>query len=177
MNRYSMILLCCFALLHTVGKAQNTTPDANSVMKLAYQQASKEKKKVFLMFHASWCGWCKKMDKSMQDESCKSFFDKNFVIVHLTVQEGAGKKHLENEGAEALMEKYQGKGQGLPFWVVLDKKGNMLGNALMENGSNVGCPAQPEEVEAFIAVLKKTTKLSQTDEETIGKIFRKNAEK
>lgn len=113
----------------------------------------------------------------MQDESCKSFFDKNFVIVHLTVQEGAGKKHLENEGAEALMEKYQGKGQGLPFWVVLDKKGNMLGNALMENGSNVGCPAQPEEVEAFIAVLKKTTKLSQTDEETIGKIFRKNAEK
>jgi thioredoxin-related protein len=157
------------------GKAQDTTPTADAVMKLAYKQAGKQKKNVFVMFHASWCGWCKKMDKAMQDESCKTFFDNNFVISHLTMQERGENKKLENEGADALLEKWGGKNQGLPFWVILNEKGEMLANGLMENGENTGCPASPEEVEAFVKALQKTTKIDEKTQKAIQDRFKKNA--
>jgi thioredoxin-related protein len=171
-----LLVLMCLAIAFPLASfAQDKAPTAETVLKLAYEQAGKENKKVLLMFHASWCGWCKKMDKSLQDETCKPFFDDNFVITHLTVQEGEAKKHLENEGGDALMEKWGGKGQGLPFWVVLDAKGELLGNALMPNGENTGCPAQKAEVAHFVSVLKKVTKISKKDAEKITLRFEKNA--
>ena len=36
---------------------------ASTILKDAYKQAKIEKKNVFVIFHASWCGWCKKMDR------------------------------------------------------------------------------------------------------------------
>ncbi|MBK7374589.1 MAG: hypothetical protein IPJ02_03205 [Chitinophagaceae bacterium] len=51
-----------------------------------------------LIFHASWCGWCHKMDTSLNDISVKRFFDDNFVITHITVLESKGKERLENPG-------------------------------------------------------------------------------
>ncbi|TAE19685.1 MAG: thioredoxin family protein [Bacteroidetes bacterium] len=170
-----LVFIFALALFPLASFAQDKALTAESVLKLAYEQAGKDNKKILLMFHASWCGWCKKMDKSLQDETCKQFFDDNFVITHLTVQEGANKKYLENEGADALMEKWGGKGQGLPFWVVLDAKGELLGNALMPNGENTGCPAQKEEVAHFVSVLKKVTKVSKKEAEKITQRFEKNA--
>jgi thioredoxin-related protein len=173
MRTYFLSIVLILAVL--VGKAQDKTPTAESVMNLAYQQAKKQQKKVFVMFHASWCGWCKKMDKAMQDKTCQSFFTDNFVITHLTVQESGEKKALENEGADALMEKWGGKKRGLPFWVILNEKGEMLANALMDNGENTGCPTSPEEVDAFVKALQKTTKIDEKMQKAIAERFKKNA--
>src|ERR1700730_10298358 len=76
--------------------AQQAPPSADNILKEAYQQAAKENKNVFIIFHASWCGWCHKMDSSMNDEKLKPFFDKNYIVVHLTVDESRDKKELEN---------------------------------------------------------------------------------
>ena len=162
--------------------AQQAPASTDDILKEAYQQAAKENKKVFIIFHASWCGWCHRMDSSLNDKTCKQFFDQNFVIRHLVVYESKGKKDLENPGALELLTKYKGNDKGIPYWLVFDKDGNLLADAKMRaegadleaEGDNSGCPASKEEVEHFIKVLKKTTSLNQEALGIIEKRFRQN---
>jgi hypothetical protein len=88
------------------------------------------------MFHASWCGWCHKMDTSLNDASVKKFFDDNFVIRHLVVFESKGKENLENPGALEMLTKYDGKDQGIPFWLIFDKDENFLADSRMKETIN-----------------------------------------
>ena len=178
-------------LFNEVIKAQSTPasqiaevavpPSANDIMEGAFKKASIENKNVFVIFHASWCGWCHTMDKSMNDATCKKFFDDNFVICHLVVDESKEKKDLENPGAAEMKIKYNGDGQGIPFWLLFDKDGNLLSDSKMrqpgdgpEKGDNAGCPATEKEVAFFLDVLKKTSSLNKDQLEIIRTVFRKN---
>jgi thioredoxin-related protein len=173
--KYIPLLLCLF-LFSTQSIAQNEVKSSDVIMDAAYKQAKKQKKNVFVLFHASWCSWCHKMDDAMQDESCKKSFDDNYVIVHLVIKEHEGKKHLNNLGGDKLANDNRGKGAGLPYWLILDKKGNVLAdaNAKTDKPSNLGCPAADDEVVIFIEKLKKTSKLSDKELETIATRFKKN---
>ena len=150
-------------------------------MKEAFAIAKNQNKKVLVMFHASWCGWCHKMDTSLNDIAVKKFFDDNFVIRHLVVFESKGKANLENPGALEMITKYEGKDQGIPFWLIFDKNENFLADSRMKtltNGveklQNTGCPASKAEVDYFIEVLKKTTSLKDDELEKIRTRFRRN---
>jgi hypothetical protein len=119
------------------------------------------------------------MDNSMSDPAVKFFFDKNFVITHLTVYESKGKEGLENPGALALLTKHGGNDQGLPYWFIFDPKGNLLSDSRMQYAGktaldNTGCPANEEEVANFIKVLKKTARLNDEESAAIVKRFRQN---
>lgn len=151
-------------------------PSADAVLKEAYAKAAKENKKVMVIFHASWCGWCHKMDTSLNDPSVQAFFDKNYVIEHLTVYESKGKENLENPGALQLLEKYHGNDQGIPFWLVFDRNGNLLGDSEISPGKNCGCPATEEEVQHFISVLKKSSPITSEQIAAVEKRFRRNNE-
>jgi thiol-disulfide isomerase/thioredoxin len=177
--------LITFLLFLSVALAAQTSPlSADHILKEAYQQAAKEQKNVLIIFHASWCGWCHKMDSSINDKSCKKFFDDNYVIRHLVVDESRDKKSLENPRADELRTKYHGDDEGIPFWLVFDKDGNLLadsqirpgGAGLDTKGENVGCPAAEKEVAHFIEVLKKTSHITATEQAAIQKRFRKNEE-
>ena len=134
------VLFFFMVLLVVAIKAQQPTPpSASDILNKAYQQAAKENKNVFLMFHASWCGWCHKMDKSMNDTSCKKFFDDNYVICHLVTDESKDKKNLENPGAAEMKIKYNGEGLGIPFWLVFDKDGNLLSDSKIRPGERRKC--------------------------------------
>jgi len=154
----------------------------DSILKSAYAQAAKENKNVFIIFHASWCGWCHKMDSSLNDKVCKQFFDDNYIIRHLVVHESKNKKQLENPGGTELLAKYKGVDQGIPFWLIFDKDGNLLadsqirkeGEGLDKKGQNSGCPAAAEEVRYFISVLKKTSGITEPQLQVIEKRFRQN---
>ena len=161
--------------------AQKAPASADKIMKEAFTIAKQQNKKVLVMFHASWCGWCHKMDTSLNDVSVKKFFDDNFVIRHLVVLESKGKENLENPGAVDMLTKYGGKDEGIPYWLVFDQDEKFLADSRMKatvNGveklQNTGCPASKEEVEYFIEVLKKTTALSDGQLEKIRARFRKN---
>jgi thiol-disulfide isomerase/thioredoxin len=175
----SIKLLCLALLLTGSAFAQATLPSSEAVLNNAYAQATKENKKVILIFHASWCGWCKKMDASLNDPTCKKMFDDNYVIAHLDVMEQPAKASLENPGGMDVMKKFGGEKSGLPFWLVLDPKGNVLANSLMpKDGAttatpedNVGCPASEKEVSYFDSILKKTSGLKDDDIATIHKRF------
>jgi thioredoxin-related protein len=166
-------ILSFLFLIAFISKAQQT-PTADAVLKEARTKAAKEDKKVMVIFHASWCGWCHKMDTSLNDPFVKSFFDKNYVITHLTIDESPDKKNLENPGAKTLNEKWGGKDQGIPFWVIMDKDGKILADSQREPGKNVGCPATAEEVAHFINVLKKTSSITKEEIVEVEKRFRRN---
>ena len=181
MKQISLIaLLISFTLYIT---AQTSVPTASYLLDSAYKQAAKEHKNVFIIFHAGWCVWCRKMDSSMKDGICKKYFNDNYVTVHLTINESINKRYLENPGASEFNKKYNGDKAGLPFWLIMDKKRNLLGDALVrpegttlqtESPESIGCPASEKEVSAFIQLLKKSSRLKDMELEIIAERFRKN---
>ncbi len=160
-------ILIALSLLFSVGLYAQT---ATEIMQKAYDQAKVENKNVFLMFHASWCGWCKKMEKNMNDPLIKDFFDKNYVTTFVTVDEHKDKVNLNTPGGDALLAKLGGTNQGLPFWVILDENGNVLKDSKI-NGENVGGPASEDEVDYLISTLELTTKNVKVDQEKIKEVF------
>lgn len=155
---------------------------ADELLGNAYKEAAATNKNVLVIFHASWCGWCRKIDSSINDTSCKELFDKNYVIVHLTVQESKDKKALETPGAAAFMAKYNGTDAGLPFFLIMDKNGNLLadskirkdGAILDQPGDNMGCPSADDEVVYFTKILKQTSSLTDDELKIIASRFSKN---
>ena len=175
-NTFSFLLILLFS--SSAVMAQAPPADASTIVNSALKKAASKNKNTLLIFHASWCGWCHKMDSSLNDPSCKAFFDKYYVIEHLVVMESKDKLALENPGGMDYMKKYSGDTEGLPYWVILDKNGNLLADSRMnkENpkGSNTGCPASEKEVNYFIDVLKSSSKLTNDQLQIIAKRFRKN---
>ena len=185
-NIIQMKKVLLFILLGLAGiaglQAQSPPPTADGVLSKAFADAAKEKKNVFVIFHASWCGWCHKMDTAMNDPLVKKFFDDNYVIKHLTVLESEKNKQLENPGAMEVLVKYKFNKEkdGIPYWFIFDKTGKLLADckmrpegASMEDGDNMGCPASEKEVEYFIKILKQTSKIDEAGLAMIKTRFRK----
>jgi thiol-disulfide isomerase/thioredoxin len=177
------ILLLAIALIGSgISFAQETPERADKVLESALKQAAKENKAVMIVFHASWCGWCKKFDASVNDPSCKEFFDRSFVIKHLTILERGDMIKTENPGALELFENNGGKGGGIPYFLIFDKSGKILADSRMKPAgggpeaklANMGCPAADEEVAAFIGILKKTSKITDKEAVAVTERFKKN---
>jgi thiol-disulfide isomerase/thioredoxin len=172
-----LVLVVCSSLVI----AQAPPLSTDEILKAAYKEAGRDKKNVFILFHASWCGWCHRMDTSMNDSKVKKFFTDNYVICHIVVYESNSKKALENPGGEDLLKKYYGNDQGIPYWLIFDKNGELLADSKvrkegqkLEAGDNAGCPASQKEVDHFIEVLKKTSPLRPDQLQIIAKRFREN---
>ncbi|GAB3011435.1 hypothetical protein GCM10027051_12280 [Niabella terrae] len=174
-----MLQKLCMGLLlvglSVTSNAQQVAPSsAKAVVAAAVRQAAQEHKAVFVIFHASWCGWCRKMDSAINAPECKTLFNDHYVIRHLTILESKDKKNLENPGADSLFKQYAPLQSGIPFWLIFNNKGEVVADAKMADGSNSGCPAAEEEVKHLIAVLQQTSSLSQAELDIIYRRFRKN---
>ncbi|EHQ26622.1 thioredoxin family protein [Mucilaginibacter paludis] len=182
MKKQLLLILVFIFTVSSIAVAQNVMPQAETVFKQAYAQANNEHKNIILIFHASWCGWCKKMEASLNDPSCKKMFDDNYVITTLDVMEQPTKANLENPGALEVLKKYKGEKAGLPFWVILDAKGNLLADSQIRPagapmdtpGESIGCPASENEVAYFAKVIKASSKLNDEQLAVISKRFALN---
>jgi tetratricopeptide (TPR) repeat protein len=145
--------------------------NASELLEKAYNKAKAENKNVFVKYNASWCGKCKKMDSKMKADSCKSMFENNYVFVSLVVKESSKNKYLETPGAIDFLKKHNGEGYGLPFWVVLNKNGDLLEDSFYIKGQNMGCPESEIEVAEFINILRKTSNITKEGLDVIAKEF------
>lgn len=159
MKRFTLIA-ALFALACAAIAAE---PSAAALLTKARAEAKQEGKNVFVIFHASWCGWCHRLDETfLADKTMGKLMDDNFVVVHIDVLEQPAKKELENAGGEDLLKQWNGDKGGIPFMVVLSPEGDKLAdsNQTGENGSNIGYPAKPEEIAHFMKMLKTAPRLT-----------------
>jgi thioredoxin-related protein len=155
-NRWSSVLALTAALAIS-SSAQTPPPAASEVLRAAMETANAQQKNILIHFGASWCSWCKHLDKMLESAEVGQLFHDNYVITHLTIQESKDKVALENPGAQEMVDSAGGKGSGVPVYIFFDSSGNRLATSMaMPDGGNIGHPVTPEEIRAFDGLLEKT---------------------
>lgn len=121
--------------------------------------ATAAQKSLLILFYAQWCSWCRVFDRFLADPAAAAALERRLDILHMRAQEHAPEyKALQLDGADALYDRYAPEGAGLPFFVVLDANGRPRVNSIIpKTNENIGFPVSPEELDAFRAMLKRST--------------------
>lgn len=168
MKRALCLVLAALSSLAQTSMQENP-PTARELIDRAQANAKASQRNVMVLFHASWCGWCHKMEGVMVQPAIKPIFDKYFVVQWLVTMENPDKKALENVGADIYMEQAGGKGSGIPFFYFSDATGKTIVNSMRpangaDKGGNVGCPYEPAEIDWFMSMLKKAAPKMSSEE-------------
>ena len=140
--------------------AAETPQPADQLLAAAESAAAAQQKNVWVIFGASWCGWCHKLDALINSPDAGPLLQQRFVIAHVTVDEHGDKAGLDNPGGDALRKRLGGSdNSGLPFFAFLDPAGRVLVNSNRpvpgKPGENIGFPSAPEEVDWFMTMLRR----------------------
>jgi thioredoxin-related protein len=98
---------------------------AEDLIAQAVTRASREDKRILLLFGANWCPWCRRLHSVLTKEPrVEKKLRENFVLVYVD----ANTRNDKNRNA-AVLEKF---GQptlqhGLPVFVILDREGRQIG--------------------------------------------------
>jgi hypothetical protein len=155
-------------LIVGVAHAQAPAP-ATDVVAAAVKRAQTENKAVLIEFGASWCTWCRNFEAFVKSPDAGPVLARNFVVVNLVARERGDKTSLENPGGNALMDRWGGAESGLPFYVFLDATGTRVADSnAMPDGTNIGFPAVPLEIKAFVGLMDKAApRLASADRATL----------
>jgi thiol:disulfide interchange protein len=129
---------------------KNQTPreSATETLDTALAEASRSDRKVFLHFGAPWCGWCKRLEAWMATPEIASLLAKDYVDAKIDQD--------RMTGANEIFERYNKRAAGgIPWFVILDAKGNGLVDSTGEKG-NIGYPGEEHEIAHFMVMLEKT---------------------
>jgi thiol:disulfide interchange protein len=151
-----LIAAALMSLVTAQSLAAQTPPPAADVVAAAVKRAQAENKSVLIEFGASWCTWCRNFEAFVRSPDAGPILAKNFVVVNLVVRERDDKTSLEHPGGNALMDRWGGAQSGLPFYVFLDRTGTKVADSnAMPDGTNIGFPAVPQEIKAFVGLMDK----------------------
>lgn len=93
--------------------------DAHAEIKHALAQATRQHKRVLVVFGANWCYDCHVLDLAFHRPDVEAVLTKNYEVVHVDVGEG--------DKNQDLMQRYQvPMNKGIPAIAVLDSEGKLL---------------------------------------------------
>ncbi|MCA9169392.1 MAG: thioredoxin family protein, partial [Planctomycetales bacterium] len=128
--------------------------DAQKLLDDALAKATQENKRVLIQETATWCGPCHRLSRLL---SHNRQWEQDYIWVKIDQRW---------TGAADVMERLRaGAEGGIPWFAILDAKGNKLATSnLPDSGNNIGFPAEPSGAEHFANMLK-STKIRMSDEE------------
>lgn len=168
------------AAIMTPGSAFAVTPKASEAVAQAAAGAEANGKRLLLVFHASWCGYCQLLDMMLEDAVCAPILDRHFVIYHLRALERKPEmKAQQLDGADDVYSSLVADRIGLPYMAALDGKAVRVADSVMRNGDNFGFPVDAVELDNFqdmmrTAAPKMTIDEARTLRRTCIKIYRQN---
>jgi len=145
------------SLAATSALAAQPAPDAARMIAAERALATAENKRLLIVFWASWCSWCRLLDRTLEEPASTRVLGSRFRILHVRVLERREEmRALEWAGVNDVFASYTGGNarMGLPFMVFLDADGGMVTNSAAPlNGTNMGFPVTPEELDGFEAMV------------------------
>ena len=170
-----IVLVCLYS------RADRKLTVAETILTAAQKQAKHDHKGIFLVFGASWCTPCKRLDGVLDAPANRSVIEKYFVVTRLSVAEQyGGNPKLNTPGGDKLFSRFGGPGNNVPFVVLLDHKGELIVNSnrpISEDKlDNIGYPDQPLEILWFMTMLKKAAPvMSDSEVQTVTDWLKKSA--
>jgi glutaredoxin len=133
---------------------------AESVVRDALKQAAIEHKNVAVYFHASWCPWCKRLEKLWDSSRFGPKFSSSFVLAKIDIRERGELVKEENPGWEQEMLTLRGAPErDVPYLAILSQAGTKLVDSYRPTEGripgNAGYPKTPVEIDAFLALIAK----------------------
>ena len=118
--------------------------------------AAAEDRRLLVMFFASWCPWCRRLNATFTDPAVAPLLDAHVRILHLRVEERApAMAALGLSEADALYRGWAGGDPpGLPFLAALDGAAEVVTTSIQPAaGGNFGFPVSDGELAGFDAML------------------------
>lgn len=110
-------------------QTKNVTPEG--ITWLSYDEglarANKEGKHILIDFYTTWCGWCKKMDRStFQDDAVVDFVSNNMVAIKVNAESPKLVTHGDSQISERILSRDVFGARGFPTYFFLNPQGKAL---------------------------------------------------
>jgi hypothetical protein len=145
-------------LAFSAGPARAQTQTAAAFLEHERDLARAEGKGVMLIYFASWCQWCRLLDRALADPAALAVVGSRFRIVHMrTLERREEMRAQQLEGADDLFRSMGGNAsRGLPLFFFLDSEGAVLASSISPNsGVNIGFPVTDEELDALDTIFAR----------------------
>ena len=171
-------LVFLFLMVGFSSHSQNGIP-AKKLLEDALLKAKAEKKNVFVIVTATWCGPCKELKRGITDVYISPFFEKHYVFLELYESELGENKKNENEGTHDILIAFKGDTTAVPYWFILNSNSVKLADSYIYKKNpkdplekpQSGFSSNPDDLMAFIKVLKRTSKLTDQELQLISERF------
>jgi thioredoxin-related protein len=183
----SMCALLVLGLLASLGVGQTSDQDtqtADRLLRAAEATAHSQQKNVLLMFSASWCAPCHRLQSFLVDPAIRPIFDRYFVkLIVISGERPNDTRHQNTPGAEQLLDSLHDTDTNLPLIVMLSSSGKVIVDSVRpvygpsNIHANIGYPESPSGIDWFLEMLRRAApSLTSNESSTVQNWLRQHSD-